>query len=108
MWIFLHKNDARRILDLDNKVGRLTNDVKALQDRWDTERIALADIKEQVLNTLRRLEQRETRARRRATEEKTREDALGATIASTPRVDPITQKIMARRLRGGLSAEHEG
>ncbi len=105
MWIFLHKNDARRILELDNQVGQLKNQVAALEDRWQTERIALSDIKEQVLNTLRRLEQRDTRARKAQQEH---EDAIGATQSADPEVDHVTAKIRARRARSELPRQHAG
>ena len=97
MWIFLHKKDAKDILEIGNKVGQLENKVKYLEDRWETERIALSDIKEQVLNTIRRLEMRDKRSK---SKEKSSENGSGDENSSTLGVlDPVSQRVLEKRTR---------
>lgn len=108
MWIFLHKKDAKEILELGNRVGQLENRIEGLGSQWKTELVALEDIKEQVLNTIRRLQQRETRANRKATEEKSSEDAPGDAITSDLGVDPISEKIRLRREHRALQKRIAG
>ena len=92
MFIILRKNDAKRMLELDLQVGRLANDVRALKAEWETELVNLADIKEQVLNTIRRLEQRHLRARKKEEE---------ATQVPDPSdgLDEVSRRVLERRSR---------
>ena len=50
-----------RVLELETKVLQLKNDMKALQAAWDTERLQLADLKEQAIRTTKRLQQQNRR-----------------------------------------------
>lgn len=100
MLILLTKKDARRILDLDNSVGQLRNDVQALKSQWDNERIALHDIKEQITNTLRRLEQRHTRAKKA-------EEEQASPTPSEPH-DEVTERILERRRQRAVRGIQRG
>lgn len=59
----LWKRDESRILELETAVKQLGNDVQALKNQWDTELVALSNIKEQVNNAISRLDMRAKRAK---------------------------------------------
>ena len=106
MWIFLHKNDAKRILELDNQVGQLRLEVAAVRKGLENcestvtdERVRLADLKEQIVNVLRRLEQRETRQKARE-----RKNSEEEGVTPSLGLDPVSERVLERRRQRAVSA----
>ena len=105
MWILLRKKDAEKFLDNKNELGRLRNKVERLEDGWQTERIALSDIKEQVLNTIRRLEMRDKRSKQKASEP---DNGSNESNALTDGMDPVSQRVFQKRTIRRPDAIREG
>lgn len=51
----------RRVLELETAVKQLRNDMTSLASAWDSERVHLADLKEQAIRTINRLQQQKRR-----------------------------------------------
>lgn len=51
----------KRILELETAVKQVRNDMSALSSAWDSERVQLADLKEQAIRTINRLQQQKRR-----------------------------------------------
>lgn len=57
--------DKKRILELETSVKQLRNDMKALQASWDDQRLSIANLKEQAIKAINRLDQRARREEQR-------------------------------------------
>ena len=87
--MFLAKS---RVLELETKVKQLKNDMKAIQSAWDSERIHLADLKEQAIRTINRLQQ-----------QKRREPKEPEPEPEEKRMSPAAAKLLYGGARGVLS-----
>lgn len=74
-----------RVLELETRVKQLENDFSALRSTMDSERVQLADLKEQAIRTINRLQQQKRRE------------------PKEPNGEPVKKEIspMARRILGG-------